>query len=202
MQPIKANIVRGGEAMENALLFQQPSQAMINYIQENLQPIYDAGSNYSQLFKDNVQNMYNANLSQDALLNAQILLSQAGTALGENAIVELTPDQIPYANFKMQQYIMACPQIQEKYKRNLCHGFQETYYNPEPDTYGEDRRDYQRVMDGIMQYDENGEGYVMYYSTDDDEEELTFYQKVSILNTWHNVKNLLSTGKDPTDPLS
>ena len=199
MQGYKVNVIPGGEFAENALLYQQPSPELINYINQNMQHVYEQGDMYSDMFKTTLQNMYDANLSQQALNNAQMLLSQAGTVLSENTIYEVPEDQLPYANYIMQQYIMAQPDLNLRYKRNMCHGYAETYFNYEPDTWGEDRTEYKRVMDGILQFDENGEGYFVHYSTDD-EVELTFNEQVSVLNTWRNVRNKLLAGIDPTDP--
>ena len=99
----------------------------------------------------------------------------------------------------MQQYIMSEPTLNKLHKQNRCYGYQDTYVEVEPDTYGQERVLYQRVMDGVMQFDEEGLCFINHY-TNSDEVELTTVEKISVLDTWHHVRRLIAEGIDPTDP--
>lgn len=91
-------------------------------------------------------------------------MHQAGTHLSEDVIMPYSVDNLGDANLIMQRYIMSNPVISELDRKGLCFGFADTYINLEPDTYGEERLDYQTVMDGVYRLEEDT--IKRYYRTD------------------------------------
>ena len=108
----------------------------------------------------------------------------------------------------MQRWIMAQPLVRAAYNDQSIDGYSETYIDNEPGFKGrpEARYDYRRVMDGIIQTDENGHFFEEYpdlllHPSD----ELDPYDKFRILETWNNLNNLFllaQTGKTVRDPTS
>ena len=76
-------------------------------------------------------------------------------------------------------------------------GFEETYIDNEPNKNGKERKDYQEVMSGILDFDENGDGFTNTLSTSEDG--LNCYEQFDILYTWESVDNLLAQNIDPTE---
>ena len=196
---VNVNVVQGGDFAANALLYQQPSQTLMSYLYDNMNNVMSRLSNVSEAFKTSVVNLYNSAHDNRILNQAKLLLNSLGTTLNQNVIYHVHYTDIHNPNLIMQQYIMSEPTLNKLYKQNRCYGYQDTYVEIEPDTYGKERMLYQRVMDGVIQFDEEGLGFINHFSNSD-EVELTPIEKISVLDTWHHVSRLIAEGIDPSDP--
>ena len=196
---VNVNVVQGGDFAANALLYQQPSQTLMTYLHDNMNNVMSRLSNVSDAFKTSVVNLYNSAHDSKVLNQAKLLLNSLGTTLNQNVIYHVPYQDIHNPNPIMQQYIMSEPTLNKLHKQNRCYGYQDTYVEVEPDTYGQERVLYQRVMDGVMQFDEEGLCFINHY-TNSDEVELTTVEKISVLDTWRHVRRLIAEGIDPTDP--
>lgn len=196
------NVIRGGEAAFNSIVFPPPDNRLLSYFNENLQSAYTAIGDMGHRFISTVKNMYDKFNSNEALNASKLLMYQAGMHFNQNIIYPVPMEHLGMANTLMQNYIIAQPDVNKLYKQNMCYGYQDTYINPEPDTYGEDTLYYQLATDGMLQFDktEDGNGFVKHYSRSDIDEYLSPLDKFSIQDTWHNVMLLISNGTDPTDP--
>jgi len=195
---MRVNVVNGGDEAFNALVYPQPSSAVISYLKNNIESAMSTVSNMSQGFIDNVKRMYSSVNGSEALLNGKLLTMNAGVHLNQNVIYPVHNFQD--TNLIMQRYLMSCPEVSELNKNNMCHGFQETYLDLEEGVYGTDRTDYRDVMSGILTYEgEHGEGvFKRYYHTDG--VDLDFIDKLSIITTWDNARKMINDRLDPTDP--
>lgn len=195
---MQINVINGGSTAAAALLYRQPTEQVMSYINAGLNRLMEYGNVLSEGFKTAVNNVYNQYWSDGALEASKWVLNTIGGT--QQDIITVVPyETFNNANLLMQRYIIAQPQLNELYQSNMCHGFQDTYFNIEPETFGKERYEYQRVMDGVLQFDTEGEGYINYYSNSDSTE-LDFVDKLSILDTWDTVSRLLAEGKDPSDP--
>lgn len=200
---IQVPTINGGEFAANALLYKQPTPDVMNYINNKLDQIVNYTTGLSDQFKTTVQNLYQRAYNSDIINMAKNYLAQSDYALRQDMIYTVPYDRLNEANLIMQQYIMAEPTLNNLYRKNMCYGFQDTYFDPEPETYGKDRYDYQRVMDGVLQFektddDETSIAYVNTYSNSD-EVELTHIERTAILDTWHEVVRMIEEGKDPSE---
>lgn len=195
----KANVVNGGDVAASALLYKQPDITMMDYLKGNMNNILNHATNLSDRFINTVKNMYNKAHDSNVITTSKLLLNSAEYALDQHTLYAVPYDGFNNINLAMQQYVMAYPEINKLNRQNKCYGFQDTYVDPEPDTYGEERYDYQRVMDGVLQHDSEGLAYSKHYSNAD-EVKLDNVDKISILDTWHNVARYLAENIDPTDP--
>lgn len=190
-------IINGGSDAYRALLYPLPDQHTRDYlrhqIEVNTSRLGDVGESYYAQHMDTF-NRFN---SDSAITAAKAFVHSAGTHFSQDVIYPINNDNIQNANLVMQQYIMSNPIVDKLYSKDMCYGFMETYIDPQPGAHGEDRVDYQKVMDGVVQF-EKDDAYVMYYSNGEDE--LNIIDKLSILDTWHTVEQLIANDIDPTDP--
>ena len=196
---MQVNVVKGGEQAFNALVYKPPEQGLLDYFQNNLnnatQMLGDAGQN----FMNTAYNMYDK-FNSSAVINAgKALLMNVGTHLNQQAIYYVDQNHMPNANLIMQSYIIANPVMNNLYQKNMAYGFQDTYFDPEPDNVGVERYDYQRVMDGVLTYDKEDNGIITRYFNSD-EVELDSMEKITILDTWQQVEYMIANGIDPSDP--
>lgn len=195
---IACDVVGGGEYGANALLYKPLSQHTIAYLNDRLNSTLERIKSVGSSFVNATRGLYDKYNSREAIQRAKMVLHGAGMHLAQDIIYPVRYDAYRDINLLMQRYVMSQPDVSDMYRRNLCHGFQDTFVDPEPGTYGEDRYDYQRVMSGVLQFEENGDGYFKFYSNDDPEEELDNLDKISVLDSWDTVVRLIAEGKDPT----
>lgn len=197
---IDCDVISGGDLSANALIYRPLSQNTLAYLKSGLDNTLNAIKGVGQSFVDTVRGMYDRYNSIEAVNRAKMVLYNAGQHLSQDVIYPVRYDNYNNLNLTMQQYVMAYPEVDRMYRKNKCYGFADTYIDPEPGTCGEDRFSYQRVMDGMLQFDAEGEGYFRHYSNSDDAPELTMLEKLSVLETWDTVARLIGEGVDPTHP--
>lgn len=199
---MQVNIIPGGSDAFNALLYPPPTQDKVQRYAEKVNNVVNTLGGLGTDFINGVKSIYDRFASNEAIAAAKSIIHQAGTHTNEYIIYPLDYDNVTNANLGMQQYIMANPVINKMYHDDMCYGFQDTYYDTEPGVKGTDRLDYRRVMDGILQFenDEDGLGYVMHYSSSDEHDELDMMDKVAVMKTWEAAALLIADNIDPTDP--
>lgn len=119
-----------------------------------------------------------------------------------NTIVELdTISAVQSAKPLMQRYIMACPELRTIYHKQLCDGYSDSYVDQHPGIIGEDHYDYRRVMNGIVQFDQEGNWKAVEYFEElsEGDRELEAYEQFAILDTFSVVKQAIAKRIDPTD---
>jgi len=192
------NTVDGGRQAFNSLLYNVPDTNTLTWLNNNINKAREVLTGVADNLISATENLYNKVNSNVVINAAKALVAGHGGHTNHHTIYALDYSNMGSANYIMQQYIMANPKVQELYQDNLCYGFEETYYNPEPDVVGVDRLDYQRVMDGVVYEGEDGL-YINHYSNTDDIE-LTLSDQHDVLDTWQHVEHMLLSSDDPTDP--
>ena len=197
--------INGGEQAFEAMLYKPHSESTLSYINNNIAAAADALGSAGSRFIDKSISLYNQ-FNNSALINAtKAFIYGTGTHMSQDMIYPLYENNMHEANLVMQRYIMANPVVSNMHKKNMCDGWSETFFNQQPDAYGKDRYDYMRVMDGILQHEDNeeeeGDAYIMHYTTDDDEEDLDTFDKFAILDTWHAAEQLIYQDIDPTSSI-
>lgn len=193
-------IIRGNTLTDSYNLIYNPlTQTQIDFLKNNINSIYNTYTNLSNNFIKTVNGIFDSFNGNSSMLRAKNILNKY--AYLHNNICSLTEDNIRQANLIMQKYILAELTLNSLYKNNKCYGFSDSYVDMEPNSVGEERYDYQRVVDGLLQFEEDEDiGYITYYSNADTEDELTSLDKIMILDTWNVVKNLIAKGIDPSNP--
>ena len=127
---MQVNVLRGGEAAFNSLVFPPPDSRLLNYFSENIKSAYDVLGNAGHRFMDTVKTMYDKYNSEAALNTSKLLMYQAGMHFNQNMIYPVPMEQLGLANNMMQYYIMAQPDVNILYKKDMCYGYQDTYIYP------------------------------------------------------------------------
>jgi len=196
---MQVRTIDGGRDAFNALLYNTPTAGTLDWLNNNINRARETLGGVADHLVEATTRLYNK-VNSNAVLNAaKSLIAEQGGSIDQYALYELDYGTIRNANYMMQQYVMTNPIVNERYHDNMCHGYEETYYDAEPGVVGKDRLDYQRVMDGVLQFDNDGNGYVQHYSNED-EAELCISDKFNILRSWEVAENMLLREEDPTDP--
>jgi hypothetical protein len=115
----------------------------------------------------------------------------------------LSHREISNATPVMRRYIMDHPVLNKKFRRGVLSGFDDKYFDTEPDVTGEWRTGYLAVMDGISEVvnDDSGEYTIVRHVSLQEDEMLDIQQQFAILDTWELAMLLLEQDIDPTKPV-
>jgi len=195
---MQVRVLDGGDAAFNALVYPPPDHNLLNYLQQNVEHARVAMTGISDTFVNMASNMYEKFNSSEVINAGKALLFGTETHLNHNVVYPISYGHLNEANMIMQRYIIAEPEVNKMYHQNTCEGFQETYMDFEPENVGTERMDYRNVMNGVVQYDDNGDGYIMHYVDSNEYEPLDTLDKFSVLHTWDAVAYSIAVGVDPT----
>jgi len=193
-----ARVISGGDVGFEALVYTQPDQRLMDYLNNSITTastkLADAGS----YFIDTAKSMYEKYNNSSVINMAKALVGQMDTHINPDVIVGYNETNIFNATPKMQQYIMVQPDLWQLNKEQACSAYDGTYFDSDPDVDKvEDHIRYQEVMDGMLQFNDEGEGYIVSY-TSTEMEELHVYDQFSIRSSWDAVANLLIDDVDPS----
>lgn len=203
MLPI--NMIDGTRELEEAILYRPPSRRLADYLQENFTSVMNNIKFRGQEFMNKVSDLYHRYTSDESISRAKDILYHSSSYLHDDIIVKTNYYDLNKSSLAVQRYIMSSPKIGPLDKRNMIHGFQDTFKNFEEGLYGEDRTDYMRVVDGLLQFDpKTGDAFYnkYYYKDETGDMPLTDNEKDSIIETWKQVSYYIAQGIDPTDPNS
>lgn len=185
-----------GDRMVDLLLYGAPSERTRNYFQNELNTLSSVLTP-NHWAVDTFKNAYDHYYSQQAVDEAQMHLSQSASQFRDDIIHSISYDKYT-PNLLTQRYIMACPEVWDLKMKGLSNDFNMQYRDPEPwvkDIYW--RNDYIDIMDGVLTFDKEGNGYYVNYVR----EETSMLSKVEkdiIYNNWMVVRDLLANDEDPT----
>lgn len=187
--------VSGGDMAFNALVYRPPDNYLLDYFARGVSRVGEVIGNAANTFVDTVNSIYNRYNNSTVIENSRMIAATCGSHLNQYQIYMVREDNWQ-PNMIMQRYIYSCPEYSQANKRNLVNEFM-MVKDPEPGVYGTHRHDYQDVMSGMVQFDNNGIGYTNYYSHTG--EELSTIDRISILDTWDTVAKMLIEKKDVTE---
>ena len=204
-----AQIIHGGAAMFDAMLYGGSKQNTINFLNrqfENVsQHLSDAGKQFYQGAYDAFQKANNDYASR--------MLRAAGRAINNmwmtDRIQPLTDvGQLQHAMPTMQRWVMAEPGTRKLYHQQRVEGYSDTYVDMDPGRVGRDHYDYRQATSGLLFVDEtpDDEGNYGWHATTwagglrEGDEGLTFADQVDIQDTWRKIRELRTSGceEDPT----
>lgn len=195
---MQARVIQGSQDAFDALVYEVPDNKLMNYMQNSINVATEKLGNVGSYFLDTAKNMYDRYNNSHVINAAKALVSTVDTHINPDVIINYNEENIFNATPKMQQYIMVQPEMWELNKEQHCSAYDGVYHDVDPNVNShEEHIRYQEVMDGIVQYDENGDSFVMTYSSSD-MEELHHMDQFSILDTWDVVANLIASDIDPS----
>lgn len=190
-------VLRISEPALDHVLYGNKSDLMNNYLMQQMQQVRPAFNEFSQRIFQNLQTSYN--FINDKLVQYGILnqLHSQGVQVVDNYYAELNSfTALQNANLTMQRWVMSHPEVRQLYIDQNLDGYSETYKNVFGKGVGEQDYNHRRVMDGVVQ--DNDNGWVIKHYIDDllpGDKELTHYEKVQILHTYDAIDHILSTCK-------
>jgi len=197
---MEINYVNGGEMAFNTLLYGPPKREWVDYLNNQMSHVLSNANGLSDTFVNGSLNMFNSINSDAAIEQAKNIVYNTGMHVSENILTRCTYDDIFNANLMTQRFIMASPKLYEYNQANRIMVFQDTYSVPDYVYRVEDLPEYRRAVDGMVQYNDDGEGFVMHYSDSYELDDLTTTEKVGVLESWDIANYLMADGIDPTDP--
>jgi hypothetical protein len=201
-----AQIIQGGVEAFDLMLYPDQHPRNDQYIQAQFDlsnPIYQALNDFGRQFMLKSKETYENLQNSEALRIARAAIRQTKNLFKADTILELkTLEELQAAQPTMQRWLMSNPTIRELYLQQRCHGFKDTYHDPNPEGLRATDYNWRRVMTGVVEETEGGDWTTTQYLEEllPDDVELTHDQKVDILSTWDVANLFLSTGFDVTDP--
>ena len=205
-----ATYVRGGVDAFNSHVYAQPSQQDIAFFENNTQTFFDTiGQSGYQFFHDLRDRMQTVDFGK-LKEYTQAAARRVSTFWDTDSIRPLTTlTDIQFAPQAMIRWQMANPDVRKMYHKGLVAGYDDLYKDYYPNVSGHDHVDFQLVMDGVEQYDEDGD--IMWVSYDEDEivndedsvNHLSLSERVDIIESWNVTSDFLARMKeDPTSRFS
>jgi hypothetical protein len=183
------------EAGVDYLVYGDKTNVIKSYLEQQLAQIPAVFNEFGQRVYETLNQSYH--WVTDQLTKYQIFnqLKQQNVHLGNNAFRELLSfEELQNANILMQRWVMAHPDVRYLYLENNIEGYPDTYVNVFGNDIGENDYNYRRVMDGVLQSDDEKWWFKVY---NEDlmigDRELEHREKVMILNTWKCIDWLIET---------
>lgn len=201
-----ATHISGGVEAFNSYVYAQPTQQDIEFFNRNTQTLFDTvgqtGLAFFNSVRDRIETIDYGRLQE----YTQAALRRVSNFWDTDTIRPLkTLADVQFAPSTMIRYQMANPDVRELYHKNLCAGYDDYYVDFQPTAIGHDHHDFQMVMHGMEQYDDNGDIYWMSYDETFEESEnsvdhLTMSERCDIIESWNTTSKFLKNMKD--DPTS
>lgn len=198
--------VSGGVDAFNATMYAEPTQQDISFFQQNVNTFCDtlgmAGQNFFGGLRDRMETVDFSKLKEYTHAAAR-RISSFWESDNIRPLRDLPDLQFP-PNM-MIRWQMANPHVRELYHNGGCEGYSDSYIDLQPKVRGNDHHDYQMVMHGMEQYDEDGNLFFVSYTETFEEPEnsvdyLRTSERVDIIESWALTSSYLGKMKD--DPTS
>lgn len=174
-----------------------------NWLQHREEQLRSTISSTAAAFFDQAQSLYQMISTTDAMQILRNIKAKMTQTWNGNDIMYLAEaEKLQTAGVVMQRWIMAQPDLRNRYLNQEVEGYEGSYVNVQGQAIGEQQYDYRRVMDAVVKVDDEGFSYKHYLEDiPDTDRELTVFEKVDILKTWNVVSEILEQGvDDPTSP--
>lgn len=193
----------GGEDEFRALVYGEKNPGTLSYLQNQVSNLSSMLSDAGKSFYANSQQLFNSFNGSEALMAARAAVRRASSLLQKDCIRPLNDlGAIQNAPLSMQRYIMAQPYIRELYLAQSCDGYSSSYVDVHNKAIGDAHYDYRRVVNGIVQLQEDGSTVTVNYIDDEllpEDRELDIVEQSIVMDTWAAIEHYARTGeRDPT----
>jgi len=196
-------VVVGDPTTFDLMAFGQAAASTVNYIQSEISRAATVLTDFGQIGFQAAHEVFNRFHGEDAVRKARELSRRIGWVFKEDCVRPLvTLDAMQSAMPVMQRWIMACPEVRELYNRQECAGYAGSYIDIQPGAIADQHYDYRRVMDGMIQTDDDDKPFYTLYMDEllEGDSPLDLDKRVDVLNTWDHIRHILRKGVD--DPTS
>ena len=172
-----------------------PTPDVVSHLRDNHQSFINNLAVSNSNFAAILQEQHDYNISNNQLDIAREVMFQTNNVLNDYSIHKVPYDGLAEMNATMQRYTMAHPTLYTLYENNRCSGFDDSWHDSDK-VSARWRDDYIQVMDGMMEFKEDGGLVTHYYA---ETPTLTLGEKSAILDVWRQVEGIVADGYDPTD---
>lgn len=195
-------IIDGGDVAWSAVAFGNHNPVNLDYFKNQLNIVTNNLTDYAKGFYSEVNNIVDRFTNSDAMRSVRLALKGAASLFSNEIIKSLYDiEDFQTASMTMQRWVMANPVVRKSFHEQKCDGYSDTYVDLEPNRIGDKHYDYRRVMNGVAQFDEDGNEYFKLYFEDllKEDKELTLSEKSDILHSWDIIEMFMRANKlDPT----
>ncbi len=186
----------------DSLVYSSPNQQTLNYLKNKASVISDTLTEQGRLFMQKAGNLLDHFSSNYYIDMARRVISDVkGNFESPHVIRLLDIESMRKASLVMQRWVMANPTVRQMYHSQRLDGYYDTYTDVHGKVSKDDHYDYRRVMDGVMQIDEDDWHSTIYIEPLlEGDRDLTHAEKMDILFTWNKMDMILAQMKD--DPTS
>lgn len=199
-------IIAGGDLAFNALLYPDQNVNNFNYFRESVSRGVEHLLGIGREIVDKAKTTYEYITSSYASELARNALRAAGKVFNPNKIGYIHDlSDMQTTQGVMQRWIMACPEVRERYRLQRCSGWGGSYVDPFPGVAMLDHPDYRQAISGLLEDREDDKGEyqwaVMEYfdSYPFDDTPLTQAERIDIRDTWEIARAFMDAGLDPTN---
>lgn len=180
------------------------SRIMTDYLNDRLDYLGRNGHSRSSRLYDTVRSSLNYLNDEVRRHSLNVELNRTRAKSAYRGIVNLDDfESLMLSDATMQRWIMTEPRLKRLYLDKNLAGYQGSYSNFTGEGVGRDDYNYRRATHGMVIEDENGDGQVWHFDEDliEDDRDLTFFEKSSILSTWETMREIMeNTKRDFTSP--
>lgn len=187
----------------NTVMFGAPHPGTVDFLRNQMTQINHAAASgmlgAAQSFFSGAQERFNAFASDAAIIRAKNILQQHSSNMEQFAYLR-DLHTIQQAVPNMQYWIMVNPELRTLYHNNQIDGYSETYVDDAPGLVGSEHMAYRNLMSGVVT-SHQPDHQLTYYHQSVPMEEIGFFEKLSVLNTWGAIKRIMDESDvDVTDP--
>lgn len=198
------HVMTGGRELFEHLSFGEASQRSVAYVQRELDRVGNVLTDLGRSGWETARETFDRFSGENAMRRAREVSRRIGWMYQSDCIRPLTSlKEFQSAQPIMQRWIMANPEVRAYHLRQECDGYHKTYVDIDPGKIGENHYDYRRVMNGIVQTEDETKPLYSIYIGDElleGDRELDIGEKVDIIASWNYLRAIIAEGAD--DPTS
>lgn len=195
-------VMSGDGATWNALVFGFNNPINTDYFKNQVESIRNVVTDATKSFFANAGEIYERFNGSQAMQLVRSALNMTSGIFQPQCVKPLVEiNDFHQATITMQRWVMANPIVRQWYHDQRCDGYSDTYVDVSPGLIGENHYDYRRVMDGVVQMNEEHGWIAKFYPEDllEGDRELLPDEKADIISTWEIVEMFMKAGEvDPT----
>lgn len=202
-----ARVIVGNDQLFNAILYGEPQASTKRFLRKQYEDAEEM-EGFSDRFISRTKSLFEDFYDSGLASRTRAALRKVRTAYIPDDVRELrTIGEIQNARPLMRSLIMAEPFIRDLFRKQRIEGYAHHYEDPYEDWVTEDIPEYQQVMSGIEEVQEDGSVQnTIYLDVEHGLHEhihLDPEQQFDAYFTWHRVKSMVQAGKeDPTSPVN
>lgn len=197
-----ANFHTGGLDTYHAVAYGIASPETVSFVENDLYRSTDHWQAGAERFKETMQNSYDRFMSSDAIRLARAAIRQVrGLSPSNRGIRRLsTIDDLQAPPVDMIPYMMLEPTARRRFQENRCSGYNGDYVDMYPNYKLEDHPLYLKVVDGIVDEDDEGFYFTESFGSvfDDGNDQLDLVDQSNIIRTWESLHSKFFGKEDPT----